>query len=630
MKPIYLKALRWIGLGLLVVAGLVVLNNVIPLSPDEYFYANAVHALTDSYQGLIPIDSINVEHTPLVVLVASVWALVVKSHSLEALRLVTNLFLILSIISLGFLFSILYRERWRALFALGLVSFFPIVIYYGAKFLLDVPALLFVTLTLLGLVKKKGAPFLSLTIVGILVTKEYYFFLVVPIVVLVTICDAWSSPGWNVRIAKIVKNLIIILLPSLIAITVMIDFNIGPYPRFLENSLVELFRDLFFRVNQQVVFVLADTAKVLNLESATHIDQVKTAAQNIVVGHQFLAPALVDSPITNQTISFWQLLGYVYRYNFTMQEVSPLVLPLFLLGSWGLFRRLLLNWKEGYQANRTHVIFGLFWAILVFFTFHQGGNLHGFRILVPFLAIFIYVMMEALDQLAHPSTQWARPVFAAFALVALASFFYESRITAVGSVLSSLNRSTVVFLVKDFVYVVIYLGLTGFILSGAFVKSERTRVAFLTIAVGLVVLKLIPFVVEKKLGLQTHRYESQLSHLAAVVGPEPYSIFSNINCYKVDYYLDNPMIPNYDIIPHFRKLTLQIPGHCTYYSETNLAFLVNQLNSGQGNDIKRVVLYVSKTATEPIPEVFTSTTGDVKSTINRSDTGWNWATLIYK
>lgn len=623
------KFILWLGVVIVGGIGLTVLNAIIPFSPDEYFYANAVHAVTDSYEGLMPINSINVEHSPLVVMLASVWSLVAGSHSLFFLRYISNLFLILSLVVIYRLFRELFSDRWRVGLAFGLLTFFPILFFYGSKFLLDVPALFFMTLLIFGMVKKKNSYFISLMLLGLLLTKEYYFFLATPIISVVTIFDAWSQNNWYNRLIRIIRDLVIIFIPSLVVIVIMVDFNVGPYPRFLENSLIELFRDAFFRLNKYVLTVASDTAKVIHLDTSQNLAEAQHAAQGIAVSNQLFTSAIVRSPITEHPISFWQLLSHIYKYNFTSQEVSPVVLPLFLIGSWAVSRRLFRTWKQGYRSNRTTIIFGLFWIILVFFTFQQGANQHGFRILLPFLSVFIYTVMEAFAVLEKPNTRLVRFVFVGIAIVSLATFFYESRVTVVRSVLSSVNRSTLLFLVKDIAYLGMYLILVGLILYGSLTRNNRKRVIFLSIGALLLFLKLVPFAIEKRLALAANRDESNFKQIAQITGSEPYSFFSNINCYKVDYYLDNPMIPNYDITPHFRRFSLHIPGHCLYYTPSNLDPLVKAIANGSGDGIKRFILYVPQSSTDPIPAIIGEQSKD-NTFISRSQTGWNWALIKYE
>lgn len=575
------------------------MTRIIPLSPDEYFYSSSALAISKAFHFIISINSINTEHSPLFVLVAGFFVSIFKTNNIYILRL-----LVASIsIATLYLYLKIFREKldkkeayWPLLFLLLIPGYF----YASSKFILEIPTAFATALFALLLIRKKRSYLIGLSLVLVLLLKEYYFFLLAPIAVAVSVCDRLFSKNtfWG-KILLCIFDIILILLPAILVSLLLIDFNIGPYSRMLENSWKELMQSSFAFLNKKLFFVVEPIARMLGflnqklLLLADHfrgitapqgtdtIELAKTASQikSLSIGTDFISKAVVDSPIAVSSVSqlhpdFFQKLWLIYKYNFSDLEFITVGFILAVFGGIKVFCVVARNFIKKYSDTRFDFIMVLFGLVFLFFNYQQAVNEHGFRLNVPITFVLGYFIYLGFKTIRDTKNIYARTLFIAITILSLGAYLRSEGEFVFGSVLSKNSVVMTILSLKRYIYSSGYL---LFVIYLSFYSSLRTKYKQLIVAaivVAFFMIKILPFAIEKNAELSRDGEDYMLSKSSVVLNSiltDQKEVITNINCYKVYYYASWYKTPNDDIHPDFRVLPEKFPILCNRFASSDEA-----------------------------------------------------------
>lgn len=597
------KTLMLFATLLIVIAFLVFLTRVIPLSPDEYFYSNASLSVFRALNYFISINSINTEHTSLLVLLSGLFISIFKTNNIYFLRL---LIVGMSVATM-YLYLQIFRQKfnkkesyWPLLFLLLMPGYF----YASSKFYLEIPAAFGVALFALSLLKKKNYLVVGLALALILFTKEYYFLLLVPVAIVVLICDYFfSDMVWWKKALYIAGNAILVISPGIVLSLLLVDFNIGPYPRMLENSWKELMQSSFALLNKNLYFVVEPIARALKAANqqlfiavdyfrgtpdhyANQMNDISRTASKIYslnIGDSFFSKAIIESQIPNKDISLtnlniFQKIWFIYKYNFSDQEFLTVGLGLTILGGITAFSTTIKNIIKKYSDYRFDFIMSMLALVFLFFNYQQAANGHGFRLNVPIAFVLIYFSYLGFKTIRDTKRIYVRISFVIIMSTLLFAYFYNESKFVFGSVLSTNLTIMTILQIKKYLFLMSYSGFALYLLFYYSVKIKHRELVLIMIIMAFFALKTFPFFLEKKAEIAEEGDDFNLTESSATLNTifsNHDKIVTNVHCYKVYYYASWYKIPNDEIAPEFRTFPEKFPTLCYRYSPDDQAMLDN-------------------------------------------------------
>ena len=278
---------------------LFIINQWLWPTPDEYFYALLAENFKAAFNGQMAFGDIQTEHVGLVAFITALYQQVMHPSTLLASRVALfgfSLSIIVLIYQIAVTLGLSIKERMWWLLLLLLIPGYWI---FSVRLMLDTPGTFGVILVLYLLLKKAPSYQVGLGLLLLLLLKEYYVYLLAPLVGLVIFFDAWRSSGTPFK--KITTGFIQLLfsfIATALATLIMIDFNWLPYPRALELNMIGFFGDLFAYVNKTFLSLLQNTINlVYHPATQTIVDTVNTTS--LVTPTEVIAePTIVDQVVT--------------------------------------------------------------------------------------------------------------------------------------------------------------------------------------------------------------------------------------------------------------------------------------------------------------------------------------------
>lgn len=569
---------------------LLLLTRVIPISPDEYFYSNASLSVYRSLNYFVSMNSINTEHTSSLVLLASLFISVFKTNSIYFLRL------LIALISIGTLYIYIQIIRQKlnikeSYFVLSFLFLIPGYFYASAKFILEIPAAFTVALFALLLIKKKNSLVIGFSLALILFTKEYYFFLIAPIAVIVLVCDRISSDiVWRKKVIHGIADIAVVLLPSVLLSLLLIDFNIGPYPRMLENTWKELMQGGFSFLNKNLYFVVEPIAKIFraanqqlflvvdylrgspgyHVSHMTGISDVSSKIYNLDTSGSFFSKAIIESPIlvgdtSLNNLNLFRKIWLIYKYNLPDQEISTVELGLTIFGGVAIVGATIKNLVRKYSEYRFDFIMVLFSLLFLFFNYQQAANIHGFRLNIPITFVLVYFSYLGFKTLRDSKSIPVRISFVTIMTVLLCAYFYSESKFVFGSAISANSGVMTILRLKKYFFVTAYSLFAFYLLFYHLIKTKYRELILVLMVLFFFILKIFPFFLEKRAEMVETGEDYNLNESYTVLNKVFSSddkIITNIHCYKVYYYASWYMIPNDEISPEFRIFPEKFPTLC--------------------------------------------------------------------
>ncbi|MBI4407881.1 MAG: hypothetical protein HY565_05290, partial [Candidatus Kerfeldbacteria bacterium] len=353
---------------------LFMLNNWLWPTPDEYFYALLAENFKAAFNGQQVFGDIQTEHVGLVAFMTALYQQIMHPSTLLASRVALfgfSLGIIVLIYQIAATLGLSIKERMYWLLLLLLIPGYWI---FSVRLMLDIPGTFGVILVLYLLLKKAPSYQVGLGLLLLLLLKEYYVYLLTPLIGLVILFDAWQSS--NTPLKKITTGLVQLLfsfVPTALATLIMIDFNWLPYPRALELSMIGFFGDLFSYVNKTFLSLLQNTINLVYHPATqttvqTTVDTitttVATAPTEVIVEPTIvdqvveptnvtaIVPTDLDASIQQITFSgevptalfqtdgspygdsLLAKLWYIYQYNFSETDINIFILPASCIGLW--------------------------------------------------------------------------------------------------------------------------------------------------------------------------------------------------------------------------------------------------------------------------------------------------------
>lgn len=376
---------------------LVCLNYWLWPTPDEYYYANLSEAFAAAQRGEIVWSDINTEHVGTVPYLSFLYSWLTGSDSFVQSRMPMAGFGLGCIILFYALGRSIGLPKKQQLWFLWLLLLIPGFWIFSVRFMLDVPATFSLLLLIWLLIKKSPAYQVALGVLLVLLIKEYYLYITIPLIVTIYTFDTLTSKQrWYWAILSWCGRLLLTYLPTLLAIVVLIDFNLFPYPRLLETSLIAIFGDIFGALNRAtlsgiqlalllyqryvhwlsspiirllVVQIVPISVPLLyslshrrkkrfnyrwliawigliiawigygvtmyNSAQPTTVDTTNVVLEEKIDTIQFsgvLPTGAFASQISSPTHTWWEKIWLIYRYNFSESDIHIFLLPLALIG----------------------------------------------------------------------------------------------------------------------------------------------------------------------------------------------------------------------------------------------------------------------------------------------------------
>lgn len=550
------------------------LNRWLWPTPDEYLYASVARSLIVGLKGEICLGCLNTEHP---YLVSSLVALYQWARGLSPLDLIASrvpiIFFSLGTIVILWLIAgrVVPRPRERS-WLLWLLLLVPGYFILSTRLLLDVPLTFGFALLLYLLLIRARPIWVGMSLLVLLLTKSYGVFLATPLVLgayfFEMITD--STSGWGRSLLELSRKLLAAFTPSLLAIALILGLEFLPYPRLTEANLIQYFGDgyaLFAKgvltLVQKVVIAFAppEVAQQVGRDIADKIGQISLTGR--------FPTALFGSPLEPEAQGgFFTKLWLIYRYNFSEQDVSVFLLPLFVTGLVVRMRRLR-TLGARWIRERADLLFFPFVLIFIYVNWHEALNIHGFRLTVPITLALVYFGYWGARAVLVEKNRWARRFFGAAFLVSMA--LYAAFVLQLGSYGSVIASHALVGLLLQ--YKLVIFG-AAFLAAFAFIWHYHRldwpfKQTILALGIlGFFAVKLLPFYFESKAATATFEYDYGLpktSPLLRDIRTDEAGIATNINPYTMDYYSLNLKLPNEGSAPVMRKFREHYPQPYYWY-----------------------------------------------------------------
>jgi hypothetical protein len=574
---------QWISrhrflIGYSVLAGLFLLflNLCLWPAPDEYYYASIAYSFTAAQHGLMHWWDINTEH--LWVLSSLVWVLqqVWQPEWFWGNRLVVIPFAI-GIIWLIAAISRLTLPKEHHHWLLWLLLLIPGFWIFSVRLMLDIPATFAIALLLYFLTARRSSLYVSAALVLLFVFREYYVYLILPYILCLYFIDAFrTEQSWSRAFGRWLMQAVIVTLPIFCLVVLFLDFNLLPYPRLLENSLIFIFGDLFRWLNYHAVLLLdrfvhivypevtlfPPVSTVVTTGSTLTPDTIGTSLQ--LSGQ--IPTGIIDSPIDANAVSLWSKLWLIYYYNFSEADLNIFLLPFAALGILLRLGAVWKQWRKKYLAIRVDIIFFLLLGMFAYFNYHEATSEHGFRITLPIILGLLYFAYWGAAQLLTSPKLWQQIFFVAGMALSLVGYWATLQAVQYGSVLAHESILSQLLAYKPYLFMGLFVVITiGVVLYTRWQWVYKRWLPPVLITL-LFIVKFIPFGLEAKESTAVYGYDYGLPQAAEVlhqVMTPDKKICGNLHAYRSQYYAQDPFITNAGIYPIIRTFTTQYPERYT-------------------------------------------------------------------
>lgn len=574
-------------------------------TPDEYLYANLARAFAEAAQGRIAWADISTEHVSLLSYCSYLYNSILHPQSLLASRPIIFGFalgIITLLYNMGKTLQLSIKQRSWWLWLLLLIPGFWV---FSVRLMLDIPATFGMTLVTYLLLKKAPAYQIGLATALLLCLKEYYVYLTLPLFIMIYGVDAWKSHNSTWRKGWLFfKNMTLTYLPTVIITVLLLDFNILPYPRLLENNLVFIFGDAYHYGNKLILIALRDVlatgehiiATVQHIFpqpqtiSTAHILPHATIIDHTPLGttHQTISSAtslhpsslssdlaakidtiqltgnipsgIIDSPATvveNRGVlaKIWQ----IYSYNFSEADINIFILPLCGVGLTLSLTSIYRQFKHHYASVRPHFIFLSFFLIFLYFNWHEANSIHGFRVTLPLIISLIFFSYLGLQKILVHWSKASGILFGILSTSSIVLYWLSIRNLQYGSVLAQNSLAGILLTYKPYFFIGLFIILVVVLLLFHQLAWRRKYSALCVIVLGLLVIKFIPFYLNNQQSVAYYGFDYGLETAAPILRKlvKEYRpvMYSNTHPYELQYYAGDAKISNEGIVPSIRTFT---------------------------------------------------------------------------
>lgn len=547
---------------------LLIINRWFWPTPDEYLYASVTRSISAGLEGRICLSCFNTEHTYLVQAVSAGYQSIVNTspYDLAGGRVFNLFFSLITIYLIWLIAKQVVKKPEERIWFLWLLLLVPGYFVLSVRFLLDVP-LIFGFAFLIYLMIIKARPiWLGVGLVVILLTKDYGFYLALPLIIVHFCLEFLESNGrrWH-RLIDLISRVVTVCLPSLAMIVLLLAFSILPYPRLLETGLREYAGNIYPFTARHILALAKKGA-----EGLAHLSLIsdEQAQQTINLSEKVnMAPlsssnfptAIIDSPLKPVVEGgFLRKLWLIYQYNFSEQDVMIFVLPLFLTGLVMRIRHLIQLDREWYK-DRVDVIFLAFTAIFFFLNWHEALNIHGFRLTAPITLSLIYFSYWGARLILLTGSRLARLLFSVSFIVF--AVLYANFIVNIsyGSVIATQPLVAILLEYKLPIYMMIFLMAFVFMLVYSRLQWSKKQLMVMGWILFLFLLKFVPFYLEARAAEHYFEYDYGLPKATPLLEQrriQKTRVLTNINPYTLDYYageLNLSTESNYPLIRSFAQ-----------------------------------------------------------------------------
>lgn len=549
---------------------LLILNWWIIPTPDEYYYGVLAKAFTAASQGQIHWGDIDTEHTWLVPLLSFLYNTVIHPASLTASRYVIIPFALGTLAILYHIPRVIGIPQTQRMWWLWLLLAIPGFWIFSVRLMLEMPALFCFTLLCYLLLKRAPAYQTAGAMLLLLMVKEYYVYLTLPLVFLLYAVDAWWLPqrAWWYKLGTFFGKLWIVYFPVFVVVTILVDFNFLPYPRLVETSSKAIFGDLFAIANRTWLGFLHNISQITH-HTATitpvTTETVPTGLSEKISSVQQTGKIPVEAFFHTAPIekhSFFTKLWLIYQYNFSETDIHVLLLPLAVTGIGIRLVRMKELWNKGRALIRTDLFMFIFTGIFAFFNFHQADEMHGFRITIPIIVSLLYFTYYGLHRLLTQPTKMTVAVFMIATLISISGYWLTIRTVEYGSVLAHTGWLNTMLTYKPYLFMGWFVALACGIMYYHRITWTKKPYALLTIIAFIFVLKFFPFYLDARLHKQTYGQEYGLAGVTPVLQPimaERIRLYSNNHPYDAQYFANDPFPATAGITPVIRRFKTIYP-----------------------------------------------------------------------
>lgn len=459
-----------------------------------------------------------------------------------------------------------------------LLALIPGFFYSSVKFYLEIPALLAATAVIWSLITKQKPWIVGLILTLIIFTKEYYFFLFLPASMVVIFFDTIvnnSTRFWT-KLKSVVTNLLLVGLPGLLVSMFLVDFNIGPYPRMLENSWIELFRDSFTLVNKYFLIIIDKIVSLFSVHGLSNFNHVVSQAQQIPIGNKFVTSAVLESPISSEKYSVLHTLWVMYKSNFYEQDISLFIVVLTIVGIVISFKKIIRTAKgQKFIRNRIEVVFLSIIFMFIFFNIQQAKNMQGFRINIPLVFVMIYFSYTALKKLLKEKSIKLSLSFLILTCFFTALYSIQDRSVSLSSVITG-SLVSFIFSFKTYIFAFSFIVFALFLAFNNWLpcSKETKKIILIIFATFYFLLKFIPFIFDYSAEMQAHGNYFNVNNAGKVMHEALDSksvIYTNLTCHVVYYESQWYKLPNDDFSPRYRTIPTTYPTLCKDFEYKNIS-----------------------------------------------------------
>lgn len=518
-------------------------------SPDEYLYVALGRSFASAYDTgcLYYIDSV---HTPLSPFLISLGYYFSNIDSILFYRLISLIFSIATIYVFYKIVQIAFEKKRDAIWLFAILLFFPGFFTFAIKVNVDILALFFSAIIIYLLLKRAAYWKIGIILVLIFLSKEYVSLFSVFIIFFVILVDALkrAEASFMGRIKEVVYNFSFAFLPLLGTVIFFIAFPILPYPRMLDNVLLELFSFRYDYLGQTIKHLLGTTPGI-----ETSVETAYETFKNINPITQ------TDMASVAGELSFWGKISSIYKSNYGEIDVNILAIPLVVIGLMLRAKYLYLFFRNKYDSVRKDLIMILLFFIVSYFNYHIASQDHGFRIIIPLLISYIYFIYWTLKALFAKRNYWIKFSFMILSFIFIFIYFQvNAHPFSYNSVISKNNLVAIFLKHKVIINVVVYTLVALFMLFYSSLSFKKKHLLFAVILMLLFAYKVFPFTIDKYFSNKEYGNDYDL------ILARPYLediekndsiVLTNSSSYKYYYYANITKMPNVDRadLPIIRK-----------------------------------------------------------------------------
>lgn len=521
------------------------LTNKYWISPDEYLYVDLGRSFSAGYSGVECLHCIDTAHTPLLPFLISLGYYFFHIDSIVFYRLISTIFALAAIYIFYKIARVAFEKKKEAYLALFGILLFPGFITFSNKVGPDILALFFTAIVLYLLLKREKYWKISIALLLVFLSKDYTAIFPSVVIFFVIFFDAFKEKNESYlrKIKSVIFNNMIVFAPLLLAILLFVATSLLPYPRMLENLLLEVFGGGYFYV----------AAKIQNL---FHI----TGGGYALDGRNIFS-SIIQLNVADifRGATFFEKIKLIYLSSYQEGDVNILAVPLLIVGLVLRMKALYASFKNNYNLVRKDLIFILFLLVVFYFNYRVADGEHGFRIIFPLMISFLYFIYWAWKELFEKRNYWVKFSFGALAFLFIYFYFQSNKgDIAYNSVISKEGLIAIFLKYKLYFNILLYAFFAGFILLCNKIKFKLKHMFLLGLLIFTCVYKVLPFALDKYLADRSYGNDYNLilarPYLENIEKKDSI-VLTNAKPYAYYYYANSTQLPNVDkpSLPIIRK-----------------------------------------------------------------------------